>query len=340
MGTRHGLHAVEGESFVGILGKAKKKDILVVFNPRTPDRTLAIKGEVDSPIPFLEGSAKMLKKLGADYFGVPCNTAHYFLPEVTKGLDLPLVGMIEKTAERVRKEGVKVAGLLATTGTVRTGLYQKALEKEGIRVLIPPEDEQEKSVMEAIYGKGGIKAGVTKGQPSDLLHGSAYALMKRGAECIIAGCTEIPIVLTESKLRKGGREAIVIDPSRILAEELAKKKGVAGVAGGLGPAATVDLLKKINDVLKDPAFGNTIRLLEQIVLKTPAKKDQEHLTMLATALREGGAEKLELAGVDLIAASRDWKGAKSAVRMLDVGPVNDNFEERLAKEVVAQARRA
>jgi aspartate racemase len=193
--------------------------IVVYNNPGIPDRTNAILYGGENPVPEIVKAGKRLEFSGADFIVIPCNTSHYFFNEIQEHLDIPVLNMIEETASFIKRnypDSMKV-GLLATTGTVKSGIYLNVLAKKGIDVITPKDLVQEKYVMEAIYGKKGIKAGY-KLKPKDLLKMAAQSLIDMGADIIIAGCTEIPLVLKQNSVG-----FIVIDPSKILAEAAVEK---------------------------------------------------------------------------------------------------------------------
>lgn len=185
--------------------------IIIDCNPQIPDRTKAILHGGPDPTPELIATANNLAKAGADFIVIPCNTAHYFLDRVKKEVNIPIVNMIEETAHYLKSNypDVKCVGLLATSGTIRSNLYQKALEKVGINVLAG----DEKKIMEAIYGEEGIKAGNLGEKPKKLLKEAAQELIARGAQIVIAGCTEISLVLGERDI-----PVPLVDPLTVLAK--------------------------------------------------------------------------------------------------------------------------
>ena len=186
---------------------------VVIYNyPQIPDRTLNIVENGESPLLYLIKGMKLLEKAKADVVIIPCNTAHYYIEEVSKYSSLPILNMIELTSEYISKLPAKKIGVLATTGTVRTKLYQRSLENLGLEVLLPTEGEQQEMVMEAVYGKRGVKAGYKK-EPKRLLKEISGRLIERGAEVIIAGCTEIPLVLFRKDI-----SAELVNPMEILAK--------------------------------------------------------------------------------------------------------------------------
>ncbi|AAL81104.1 aspartate racemase [Pyrococcus furiosus DSM 3638] len=187
--------------------------IIIYNNPQIPDRTAYILGRGEDPRPQLIWTAKKLEKCGADFIVMPCNTAHAFIDDIRREVGIPVISMIEETAKRIASLGIKKAGLLATTGTIVSGVYHKELEKYGLEILTPTEEEQE-LVMKGIYE--GVKAGnLDLGR--NLLLQIARILEERGAEAIIAGCTEVSVVIKESDLR-----VMLIDPMNVIAEVAVK----------------------------------------------------------------------------------------------------------------------
>jgi len=182
--------------------------ILIDSNPKIPDRTAAVLGEGSDPLPALLASAVLLQRAGADFLLIPCNTAHHWLPELQEKLEIPIVDMVGETVAAVaaRTPRLERVGLLATTGTVRTGLYPCALTGAGIAVVETTPQEQE-SVMRVIYG---IKAG-NRAVGSDLVQ-VGRNLIERGAQGLILGCTELSLV--EETLELG---CPLFDPLAILA---------------------------------------------------------------------------------------------------------------------------
>lgn len=197
---------------------AKDQDhikVIIENNPQIPDRTAALRGSGEDPGIALLATAEKLQSAGADFIIVPCNTAHVFMESVQQHIRIPVLSMIEETAKYIIENfpSVKTVGLLATSGTVGSKVYETQLDKRGLKMLVPATKSQEKLVMEAIYGKDGIKAGQKTGKPRDLLQKAARELAASGAALIILGCTEIPLVLKD-----GDMDIPFIDPTEILAK--------------------------------------------------------------------------------------------------------------------------
>ena len=170
--------------------------IIIDNNPKIPDRSQAIFGKGESPVPAMIESGKMLQTAKADFIIIPCNTAHFFYDELKGHLKIPIVHMIREVAKKIHKEfpNVRKAGLLSTRGTIKAGLYQKELGEFGIEMIKPDEKSQD-MVTEAIYGREGIKSGYLQGKSKKLIYNAIDNLINNGAELIIGGCTEIPLVV-------------------------------------------------------------------------------------------------------------------------------------------------
>lgn len=189
-------------------------------DPTIPDRTEALLGNGPDPTPWLLHGSRVLREAGATVIAVPCNTAHAFIPRIADHVGLPIVHMIGEVARHITtlRPPVRTAGLLATTGTVRAGLYQDWLDRHGIRLLLPDPTGQQEQVMAAIRA---VKAGDRAAAAAPLAD-VARQLTGRGAQAIIAGCTEIPLGLPSDAV-----DVPVIDPAVILAEALVRRARTA-----------------------------------------------------------------------------------------------------------------
>jgi aspartate racemase len=195
--------------------------VIIDCNPKIPERTAALLGRGPSPARQLLAGARRLAGAGVDFVVVPCVTAHAFLPWVQARTPIPFVNLVEETLAYARKNMPRLrrVGLLASTGTIRSGLFARAFATAGIEVIAPSDTEQRR-VMSAIYGRGGIKAGHTQGPPRRQILGAGRQLIRRGAEAIIGGCTEIPLVLRAEDL-----PVPFIEPMRIAAEACIRRAG-------------------------------------------------------------------------------------------------------------------
>jgi len=169
--------------------------IIIDNNPKIPDRNEAIVGGGEDPLPVLVDSGRTLEDAGVDFIVVPCISAHFFLNALSRELAIPVLSILDEVAVEIKKDHpeIKTVGLLAATATLKAGLFQRRIEQENIVVLVPEEQDQEQ-VMAAIYQ---IKASTSEGRrdAEAILKREANRLIERGADGIIAGCTEIPLAL-------------------------------------------------------------------------------------------------------------------------------------------------
>ena len=162
--------------------------VCIDCNTNIPDRTAALLRGGDDPTPELTGSAKRLQEMGAEVLIMPCNTAHGFYGAVADAVEIPVLHMIRLTRDALLERGITCAGLLATDGTVQTGVYQKEFDGCGI-TLIKPEAEGQAAVMDIIYN--GVKAGDLD-HDATAFRRACEELLARGAQTLILGCTELP----------------------------------------------------------------------------------------------------------------------------------------------------
>ena len=202
---------------------AKDQDHIPMFvdsNTCIPDRTLAILEGGEDPVPQMLRSAKRLEQAGADFLIVPCNTAHFFVPQLQKEVGIPFLNMPQETGKLLQQKGIKRAAVLATNGTCQSGLYEKVLTEAGIETLYPS-PEQQKLVMSLIYDY--IKKGIT--DPNKLPREGVVAMIKdlhaRGAQALLLACTELPLAFSILDLY----DDTCVDPTSVLACAAIQKAG-------------------------------------------------------------------------------------------------------------------
>ena len=192
--------------------------ILTDCNTNIPDRTGAILGNGEDPLPQMRTSAKLLERMGADLLIMPCNTAHYFYDGICDAVQLPVLHMPRETARYLKERGLGKAAVFATDGTVRAGVYDRALREQEIEPVYPDREGQE-LLMTMIYAY--VKAGKTDLSPIRTQTEALIEKMKAaGAQRMILGCTELPIAFTCLGLEEG-----TADPTRILARAAVRAAG-------------------------------------------------------------------------------------------------------------------
>ncbi len=190
--------------------------IIIDNNSSIPDRTAAILNGGNDPLPQMRESLERLTTAGADVVIMGCNTAHYFFDALGEGCKVERLNMLYETMAYLKEQGIKKAGLLASSGTVESGIYAKAAEKYGIELLTPFGEAQE-AVMGVIYD--GVKAGKVDYNTAAFLETVNHLLLE-GAEVMILGCTELPLAMDMYKL-----DFPYADPTLILAKAAIKACG-------------------------------------------------------------------------------------------------------------------
>lgn len=198
--------------------------MLVDCNPKVPDRVASILAGGPDPAPVLVEMALGLVRQGADLLAIACNTAHHFHAAIQAAVPVPVLDMIALTARRVAELNppVRTVGLLATDGTIQLRLYHRHFEARGITVITPDEMEM-RSFMSIVTG---VKMGSDGPGARAGMAALAQSLLDRGAEVVIAGCTEVPLVLF------AGAGMPVVDPTQVLAESIVQSVRDSGTYAG------------------------------------------------------------------------------------------------------------
>jgi len=172
--------------------------MIIDHNPKVPNRQSAILDNGEDPGPVIAAMARRLETAGADFLVIPCNTAYVFQDSVLDAVSVPLISIIDETIRAIGelRPGVDKVGVLATDGCLRADVYQKALRKKDFSPVLPSADELAR-LMDLIVR---IKAGDQNEDVSGAMQQLASALVSRGAQVVIAACTEIPLVLDETMM--------------------------------------------------------------------------------------------------------------------------------------------
>jgi len=175
-------------------------DIVLLSHASMPDRTAYILDHAkENPYPLLLEDCKMLESMGAKMISIPCNTSCYFHKELQSNISIPINNIIQNTAKYIKELGYNRVAILATTGTIKSNLYQNELSAFGIDFVLPNQDK----VMEVIYGY--VKKGIDV--PLDMIDEIVDGL---DAQAFILGCTELSVL--KGKLNLDNR---FIDPLEI-----------------------------------------------------------------------------------------------------------------------------
>lgn len=174
-------------------------EILMHSKPSIPDRTRYILGlSQDDPAPEMMKIGLELKRMGAELLAIPCITAHYFHEKLEAGIGLNVLHAVKETAEYLKQAGVDKVGILATDGTVKSGLFDRVLNQYGIETVNPGEESQQ-LVMDLIYRQ--IKSG-EKGNLEEFIR-VGEELSAAGAQVNLLGCTELSLLKRDYVLPAG-----------------------------------------------------------------------------------------------------------------------------------------
>lgn len=190
---------------------------MIIYNiPSIPDRTeFILDPSKPDPVPEIIRIGHMLERAGADYLCMPCITAHSFMDRLKREFSRPFINIVEETANYLYREGIRKAGIMATDGTVRSGLFQKAFEAYNIESCLPSEKRQ-MDVMHIIYQN--VKANLPV--ELDRFQAVETELKETGAEAIILGCTELSLVKRDDPIGSG-----FLDGMEVLAQRAVKLCG-------------------------------------------------------------------------------------------------------------------
>ncbi len=174
--------------------------VMIDGDPEVPDRQAAIAGTGPSAAPAIVAKAQRLKAAGADVLVMACNAAHAYRADVERATGLPFVSLVE-TAVDAAVDGAPEAhtiGLLATPATLDAGLYTEPAARRG-RQLVSPDELRDgrKRLMDLVWR---VKAGETGSETREEMAVLAAELVAAGAGVVIAACTEVPLVLDQSRV--------------------------------------------------------------------------------------------------------------------------------------------
>ncbi|MFP4697569.1 MAG: aspartate/glutamate racemase family protein [Eubacteriales bacterium] len=191
--------------------------VVIDSNPKIPDRTKAILCGEKNPLPEIIKTAKNLEKIGVEIACIPCLTSHYYIKEIQESVNYKIINILKELNTYIinNYKHIKKVGILATSGTVEMKLFNQHLRE--VEIIYPDKKIQEEKVMEAIYGKKGIKRGNLKNEPVRHLIEASENLKNNGAEAIIFGCTEIGLALKQKHV-----SLQIIDPLDVAIKELIK----------------------------------------------------------------------------------------------------------------------
>lgn len=144
---------------------------------------------------LLLDACECLKKSGVDSIVLCANTAHLFADKIQEEINLPIIHIGAETAKAIIKKGFKKAGLLGTKFTMEMDFYRNKLEEYGLEVIVPAKQETRDYIQHTAKEELGI--GCINPETKKKYISIVKDLVEDGAECIILGCTEIPMLINQ-----------------------------------------------------------------------------------------------------------------------------------------------
>jgi len=175
------------------LGGSHSADLVMLSVDFGPVEDMQERGDWEAMGRLMAGSARTLEAAGADGLVICANTMHRLADDITGAVRIPLIHIADAAALEIRKKGLKAVGLLGTRYTMELDFYRRRLEqKHGLKVLVP-EEPGRTSVHDVIYNE--LAHGVVREESRRAYREVIDDLRRRGAEGVILGCTEIPLLV-------------------------------------------------------------------------------------------------------------------------------------------------
>lgn len=173
---------------------------VIVHNvPQVPDRAAAIVSDTgESPLAAMLAGIETLQKTEVEAIATPCNTAHFWYPELSSSARVPMFHIADVACDAIERRGLRgEIGILGTPGTLQAGFFQQRLADRGFGSLLPSEEEMRRLVRPCIAAvKGGDRA-----KAFECAVPAVDSLIAKGAVTVVLACTELPVALEASPQR-------------------------------------------------------------------------------------------------------------------------------------------
>jgi len=144
-------------------------------------------------LPFLKESIRRLNKVQVDFIVIPCNTVHIFIDRLRKESSAPILSIIDETIKTIKEKNYKKVGILATTKTIDSKLYENPMRENNIQSILPTKNEQ-KEVAKIIFKI--LENNVSEKEGSSLRK-IIEKLILGGSKTIVLGCTDLQLIVKE-----------------------------------------------------------------------------------------------------------------------------------------------
>ncbi len=181
---------------------------IFIYNLPIPDIVEGLK-QPEETLSMLVKGAEKVESIGVDFMVMPCNTAHYFYPDMAKSISIPFICIFTATAKKIKSERYKKIGFLATETTVKYKSYDTDFEKNGIELVLPNQADQDKLTGIILNILAGEKLEDDKQAIKQIIEN----LKQQGAEAVVLACTDLPILFDQDDV-----DIKLFDTVEILAE--------------------------------------------------------------------------------------------------------------------------
>lgn len=165
-------------------------------------------GDLDGLTDFLLRALEKLKLAGADFAAIASNTPHIVRKRIKEVSPLPIIDIVDETCTYAAKTGVKKAVVLGTAFTMSSGLYDKALSERGIDALVPDQEGQ-RAVHGIIFPN--LEDGIVLAEDKTKILALSQSLLdEAGADAVVLGCTELPLII-----KKGDLDCVILNTAEI-----------------------------------------------------------------------------------------------------------------------------
>lgn len=164
-------------------------------------------------ISFLVNEAKRLKKAGADFIVMPCNSLHVFIEEIRNAVDIPVLSIIEETVKFLKKNNLNRVGIVSTSATIENKLYEDAFEKNGIGY-VTPDDFQQAKLGKFIHN---LVMGQQNSRDRDELIQIINDFEGKNVDCVALACTDLQLLIPKHPTLK------IFDTMKIFADVTVKE---------------------------------------------------------------------------------------------------------------------
>lgn len=196
---------------------------IVIYSVPIPDVVESLENEKQT-LEMLSNAAKKLASCGCDFIVIACNTVQFLLDKIRLSVNIPIIGIAEVNVQKIKDNGLKKVGILATETTINKGVYSKEFQKIGIKLVVPSNEDQN-TVTEVIMSQ---LSGKKSGSLTRTLVRVINNLKKAGAEAVLIACTDLPLLIKQKNC-----QLPLIDCTEIYANEAAKIASVSNVSNSL-----------------------------------------------------------------------------------------------------------